>query len=333
MQSIKDVDTTGKKVIVRADFDVPTENGIVTEKLRIEKSIPTLKLLRQRKNPLVIISHLGRPENQDPNLSLKIVLPILEELLGESVSFQENFETNPSRDIVLLENLRYYPQEEENDFEFARKLASFGDVFVNECFSVAHRKHASVATLPTLLPAAAGLELSREIAELEKIFKSPERPLVAIIGGAKLETKLPAITNMAKVADKVLVGGKLMFEINKTNLPENVLIALDDIDQKDIGPKTLEMFKIEIEKAKMIVWNGPMGLFEEEKYEVGTRSLAKIIAASNGYSIVGGGDTVAALNKENLLSEIDFVSVGGGAMLEFLEGKHLPALEALDYYK
>lgn len=332
MVSVTQAPFGGKRFIVRADFDVPLENGKIEETLRIEKSIPTLKYIGEKNSPLFIISHLGRPEGRDPNFSLKIVLPKLEELLGEKIAFQEDLDNPVSGDVVLLENLRYWPEEEKNDLNFAKKLASFGDYYVDECFSVAHRDHASVAVLPKLLPSFAGLELFKEVTELEKIFKNPARPLVAIIGGAKLETKLPAITNMAKVCDKVLVGGKLMFEINKTTISSNVVIAVDDIDQKDIGPETLKLFGSEIARAKMIVWNGPMGLFEEEKYEVGTRELAKLIAASSGYSIVGGGDTVAALNKEGILDQIDFVSVGGGAMLEFLEGKKLPALVALDYY-
>lgn len=332
MLSVKKAPVDGKTVIVRADFDVPIENGKITETLRIEKSIPTLKYLREKNCPLFIISHLGRPEGRDPEYSLKIVLPELEKLLGEKILFQEDLKQKISGNIILLENLRYWKEEEANDLEFAKKLASFGEFYVDECFSVAHRNHASVAILPTLLPSAAGIELFQEVSELEKIFKAPQHPLVAIIGGAKLETKLPAITNMARVSDKVLVGGKLMFEIDKSTIPGNVVVAIDDIDQKDIGPKTLELFKNEIEKAKMIVWNGPMGMFEEAKYELGTRELAKIVANSSGYSIVGGGDTIAALNKENMLDNIDFVSVGGGAMLEFLEGKKLPALVALGYY-
>lgn len=332
MVSVKDAPVAGKTTIVRADFDVPLENGKITETFRIEKSIATLKFLREKNCPLFIISHLGRPEGRDTNYSLRIVLPELERLLGEKVLLQENLDQKAKGEIVLLENLRFWPEEEANDAEFAKKLASFGDFYVNECFSVAHRNHASVAILPTLLPNAFGIELFQEITELEKIFKNPKHPLIAIIGGAKLETKLPAITSMAKVADKVLVGGKLMFEIDKAKIAPNILVAIDDIDQKDIGLKTLEIFGNEIRNAQMIVWNGPMGMFEDEKYEKGTRELAKIIAGASGYSIVGGGDTLAALKKENLLEQVDFVSVGGGAMLEFLEGKELPALKALGYY-
>lgn len=332
MKSVKDALVSGKRVIVRADFDVPIENGQIKETLRIEKSLPTIKSLLENGASLFIISHLGRPEGKDESLSLRLVLPTLEKLLGEKIDFQERLEDKVDGKIVLLENLRYWEGEEGNDLNFAKQLADFGEVYVDECFSVAHRNHASVALLPTLLPSFAGLELFKEVTELGKIYKNPERPLLAIIGGAKIETKMPAINNMAKVADKVLVGGKLMFEIDKNSLASNVIVAIDDVDQKDIGEETLKLFGREISAAKMIVWNGPMGLFEEEKYELGTRELAKLIAKSSAYSIVGGGDTVAALDKEKILDQIDFVSVGGGAMLEFLEGKKLPALLALGYY-
>jgi 3-phosphoglycerate kinase len=304
----------------------------VKDQTRIEKNLNTLKLLLEKQAKLFIISHLGRPENRDPDLSLRIVQPILENMLGKRVVFQQDLENPQNGEIVLLENLRYWSEEENNDRSFAQKLASFGEVFVFECFSVAHRRHASVATLPTLLPNFAGLEFEKEIAELGKIFENRKHPLIAIIGGAKIETKLPAITNLAKVADKVLVGGKLMFEIDKTNLPENVVVATDDIDTKDIGEKTLEIFAQEILKAKMVVWNGPMGKYEEEKFRKGTLRLAEMVGESSAYKIVGGGDTISALGELKLLDKMDFVSVGGGAMLEFLSGNKLPALEALGYY-
>ncbi len=332
MRSVAEAGVAGKKVIVRCDFDVSVEAGIITEDIRIRKSSETLKFLLGKGARLFLISHLGRPENKDPQLSLEIVLPLLTQLLGREVDFQEGLNNQMSGEVVLLENLRYWPEEEADDENFAQKLANFGEVYVNECFSVAHRAHASVDRLPRLLPSYAGLELFREVSELERIFKNPEHPLLAIIGGAKIETKLPAINNVAKVADSVLVAGKLMFEIDKRGLPANVVVASDDIDKKDIGPESLRFFREKIGQAKMIVWNGPVGLFEEEKYQVGTRELAKSIAASSAYSIVGGGDTLAELDKEGLLDKIDFVSVGGGAMLEFLSGKELPALKALDYY-
>ncbi len=333
MKFLKEESITAKKVIVRGDLDVPLENGQIEDATRIEKTVGTLKNLLNNQNQIFLISHVGRPKGRDQNFSFKLLLPKLEELLGEKVAFKEDFDQPAEGKIVLLENLRFWPEEEANDPEFAKKLASFGEIYVNECFSVAHRNHASVAFLPTFLPCYAGLELGMEVTELQKILENPERPLVAIIGGAKLETKLPAITNLAKVADKVLVGGRLMFELGETTLPENVLVATDNIDQKDIGPESVELFKKEIDKAKMIVWNGPLGLFEEKEYSLGTKKVAKMVADSVAYSLVGGGDTIAALKEIGMLDKVDFVSVGGGAMLEFLEGKKLPALVALGFYR
>jgi len=323
----------GKTVIVRCDFDVAVNKGKISEDIRIRKSAETLKYLLSKKAKLFLISHLGRPSHKEKSLSLKIVLPLLKELLGKEISFQETLEEKVEGEIILLENLRFWPEEEANDEDFAKKIAKFGEVFVFECFSVAHRRHASVSQLGKLLPSFAGLEFFKEVKELERIFKHPQHPLLVIIGGAKIETKLPVIVNVAKVADKVLVGGKLMFEINQHNLPANVEVAKDHIDQKDLGQQSLKEFKKEIEKAAMIVWNGPLGKFEEERYQKGTREIARAVATSKGYSIVGGGDTLSALNKENLLKSVDFVSVGGGAMLEFLSGNKLPALEVLNYYK
>lgn len=333
MQFIKDQNISGKKVIVRGDLDVPLENSLITDTTRIEKTVETLKFLLDSGNQIFLISHVGRPVGNDPNFSFKLVLPKLQELLGQRILFQETLEQKVDGKIVLLENLRFWPQEEDNDLEFAKKLASFGEIYVNECFSVAHRNHASVATLPTLLPSYAGLELGLEVEELQKIFQKPEHPLIAIIGGAKLETKLPAIVNLAKIADKVLVGGKLMFEIGQTTLPNNVIVAVDSVDKKDIGANSLELFGKEIDQAKMIIWNGPMGIFEEEKYALGTKKLAEMVANSSAYSLVGGGDTISALKEIGMLDKVNFVSVGGGAMLEFLEGKKLPALAALGFYE
>lgn len=332
MRSVVEAEVSGKTVIVRCDFDVAVSSGKITEDIRIRKSAETLKYLLGKGARLFLIAHLGRPENKDPNLSLKLVIPLLRELLGRDIVFQETLADEKIGEVVMLENLRYWPEEEANSETFAKALANFGDLYIFECFSVAHRLHASVDKLPKLLPCYAGLELFKEVGEMEKIFKSPQRPLVALIGGAKIETKLPAIINIAKVADKVLVGGKLMFEVDKQNLPSNVEVASDSVDHKDIGPTSLANFKKEIAGAKMIVWNGPVGMFEDEKYQSGTREVARAIAASNGYSIVGGGDTLSALDKEDLLDKVDFVSVGGGAMLEFLSGRRLPALEALEYY-
>ena len=330
MRSIKDADISKKRIIVRCDFDVPVENGKIQDYSRIRNTIPTLKLLPDRDASLLLISHLGRPKGSDPALSLLLVKDELAKNLNEEITFQKKLEVEKAAKINLLENLRFYPEEESNKQAFSQKLASFGNVYVNECFATSHRSHASIVGIPKILPAYAGLNFMKEIEELNKVLKNPNRPLVAIIGGAKLETKLPVIYNLAKVADKVLVGGKLMFEVERRALPENVIIAHDDVDTKDIGEKSIELFKESILGAKMIVWNGPMGVFEDPRYIKGTKDLANIVIESGGYSVVGGGDTISSLNKLGLVDKIDFVSTGGGAMLEFLAGKTLPGIEALE---
>ncbi|OGY25507.1 MAG: hypothetical protein A2Z11_03715 [Candidatus Woykebacteria bacterium RBG_16_43_9] len=330
MKLVKDAEVSGKRVIVRCDFDVPIKSGTIQDDSRIKNTIPTLKLLLEKGVPLILISHIDRPKGPDPSLSLKPVKEQLEKSLGEEIAFQENLEVDSKAKINLLENLRFWPQEEGNDENFSKKLSTLGDIFVNECFATAHRSHASVVGIPKFLPAYAGLNLSRELEELNKILDHPSRPLVAIIGGAKIETKLPAIFNLAKAADKILVGGKLMFEVERRSLPENVVVAHDDVDTKDIGSGSAKMFHDIISEAKMIVWNGPMGVFEEDKYMVGTKEVANSVVEANAYSVVGGGDTISALNKLELLSKINFVSTGGGAMLELLAGKTLPGLKVLE---
>ena len=332
MKSIKEADVSGKRVIVRCDFDVPVNDGKIGDDTRINDSIPTLKYLLGKGAKLFLISKIGRPKFRDPSLSFKLILPKVSEKLGKEVVLKENVEGDSSEEVILLENIRFWPEEKKNDLEFGKKLASFGDIYVNECFATSHRTDASIVGIPKILPAFAGLNLIKEVNELGKILKDHEKPLVAIVGGAKLETKLPAINNLAKVSDRVLVGGRLMFEVERQTLPDNVVIAPDDLDQKDIGPKSVDSFRKIIQKAKTIVWNGPMGVFEEEKYSEGTKQIAEAVALADAHTIIGGGDTVAAVDKYNLLGKIDYVSTGGGAMLDFLSGKKLPGLIALGYY-
>ena len=330
MKSVAEAPASGKRIIVRCDFDVPVEGGTVVDESRVKKTLGTLRFLLDEKAKLVLIAHIGRPEKPDKGLSLVLVKKTLEGSLKREVSFQDKLAINERAPINLLENLRFWPEEEENNRDFAKKLASFGEAYVNECFATSHRSHASIVSIAKFLPSFAGFNLIKEIEELGKILQSPARPLVAIIGGAKLETKLPVIYNLAKVADRVLVGGRLMFEADRRSLPENVVVAHDDIDAKDIGEGSVQIFREVIKQAKMIVWNGPMGVFEEPKYINGTRQLANSVIASGGYSVVGGGDTISALNKFGLTDKIDFISTGGGAMLEFLAGKTLPGIEALN---
>lgn len=333
MKTVKDLDLDlVELVVVRCDFDVPIQSGHITEDIRIRANLETLRFLRQKGIKLFLISHLGRPQGRDPDLSLKIILPQLETFLSEEVVFQENLDKKEIGDIVLLENLRFWKEEESNDPLFAKKLASFGMAYVNECFSDSHRAHASIETITQFLPGYAGLNLEKEVTNLDKILASTDHPSVAIIGGAKIETKLPAITNLAKIVDKVLVGGKLMFEAKNANLPSNVILARDHFETKDIGSGAIKVFQEEIASARLIVWNGPMGLFEEEKYLAGTRAIAQAVVDSKAFSVIGGGDTISALDKLGLLSKINFTSMGGGAMLTLLAGKHLPGLAALGAY-
>ena len=330
MRSIEDADVSGKRVVVRCDFDVPIKNGEIEDDTRIDNNIPTLKYLLEKGAKLFLISKLGRPKSKDPNLSLKHVIGAVSQKLSREVKFKEDLDENIPGDVTLLENLRFWPEEEAGDLEFSKKLASFGQLYVNECFATSHRTDASFVGIPKYLPSYAGLNLIKEIEELKKMLEHPARPLVSIIGGAKIETKMPVIDNLAKVSDTVLVGGKLMFEVDLAYLPENVLVAHDNVDKKDIGPKSAKMFREYIAEAKTVIWNGPMGVFEEEKYLEGTKQLAQAVASSDCYSVIGGGDTIAALDKLRLIDKIDFVSSGGGAMLEFLAGKELPGIKALE---
>lgn len=323
-------DLKGKKVLLRTDFDVPMVEGKIEDKTRIRSALPSINHLLNSEASVLIISHNGRPKGHDNNLSLKPVAVFLQQELGRNVKFLTDFAQSDFSDLNIFENIRFWKEEEENDVDFAKQIASFGDFYVNEAFAVSHRSHASIVGIPKLIPAFAGLHLEEELKELSQILKSPKRPLVSIIGGAKIETKLPSILNLAKVSDKVLVGGRLMFEV-KENLPGNVLVAKDHVEGKDLGEDSIKIFRAEISKANMIVWNGPMGIFEEEKFSRGTREIAQAIANSSAYSIVGGGDSISALNKFELLDKMSYVSMGGGAMLEFLAGKKLPGLEALGY--
>jgi len=322
--------TQGKNVLLRVDFNVSIEGGKVQDETRVTAVIPTIKLLLDKKSKVILLSHLGRPQGVDKTLSLKPIKEVLETLIGQKVNFFDNLEEKNFTSLNLLENLRFWPEEEANDLKFAKKLASLGEVYVNDAFPVSHRADASIVGIPQFLPSFAGLRLEEEVKQLTQILKQPKNPLVAIIGGAKIETKLPAITNLARIADKVLVGGRLMFEIQKEKLEPNIVLASDDIDTKDIGKESIENFSQIISEAGEIIWNGPLGLFEQEKYAVGTKAIAQAIIDSGAYSIVGGGETIAALNKFGFLDKMGYVSTGGGAMLEFLAGKKLPGLEALE---
>jgi len=329
MKSVKEASVSGKRTLVWTDLDVPVENGTVVDNTRLKTAAQTLNYLRKRGASILMLGHLGRPRGKEPFLSLKPVAKSLGEILESEVELLEEIKI-PSSNLAMLENIRFWPGEEAKDPSFARETAKLGQIYVNDCFSTSHHAGSTMLYLPKLLPSYAGIVVEREVEELSKIIRNPLRPLVAIIGGAKLETKLPAIFNLAVVADKVLVGGKLMFEVERGALPENVVVAHDNIDTKDIGFLSIKLFKELISKARMVVWNGPMGMFEDDKYMNGTREMAVSVVESKSYSVVGGGDTIAALNKFGLTAKISYVSTGGGAMLEFLAGKKLPGLEALE---
>jgi phosphoglycerate kinase len=332
------LDVSAKRVFLRADLDVPlpnsndqTPDSNTEVSTRLTNIKPTIEYLLGRGAKQVIIAgHVGRPKGPDPKLSTRHLIGQLRKILSRDVEFLESFESVQMSQVLLFENLRFWAGEVENDFEFAKDLARLVDVYVNDAFGNSHRNHASMVALPSMLPHAAGLHLQKEIDELTRILVNPDRPLVAIVGGAKIETKIPVISNLSKIAQTVLVGGELPIEINKTGqkFAENVIVATLMENQKDISSESQSRFVEIINGAKTVIWNGPMGLFEEGHVD-GTLAVARAIAESGAYSVIGGGDSTQFLGKEGLLSNFSFVSAGGGAMLEFLSGKKLPGLEAL----
>jgi len=391
--SIRDLELSGKRVFIRADFNVPLANGKVGDDTRIRATLPTLKLAIDRGARLVIASHLGRPKGKpESKYSLAPVAERLKELLGKPVIFASDCvgEQAESRskalkngNVLLLENLRFHPEEEQNNEGFSRQLAALCDgIFVNDAFGSAHRAHASVVGITRFVrQAAAGLLMEQELEYLGKALTNPEHPFVAILGGAKVSDKIEVIENLIKIADTLLIGGamaytffrakglttgKSLVEEDKTDLALTLLgeavergcrivLPVDHILARsteegaqtqltgtegtpsdwmglDIGPKTIELFRKEIAKARTIVWNGPLGMFEKPVFARGTLEMARAIAdaTTNGAtSIVGGGDSVAAVEQAGLADRISHISTGGGASLEFLAGRKLPGVEAL----
>ena len=391
--SIRDLELSGKRVFMRVDFNVPLENGQVSDDTRIRETLPTLKLARERGARLVLASHLGRPKGKaEPKYSLRPVASKLVDLLGVSVEFaadcvgaeaEAKSRALADGSILLLENVRYHPEEEANDEEFSRQLAALCDgLFVCDAFGSAHRAHASVVGITRFVrQSAAGLLMERELAYLGKTLSAPERPFVAVLGGAKVSDKIEVVENLMKIADAMLIGGgmaytffkargiavgKSIVEADKIELASRVLseaqrrcfrlllpadhvVAAEfraDAQKRtvpvgempdgwmglDIGPRTVERFSAEISAAKTIVWNGPMGVFEMLAFANGTLEIAKAVAAATSRgatSIVGGGDSVAAVQQAGLAGKVSHISTGGGASLEFLAGKKLPGVEAL----
>jgi phosphoglycerate kinase len=341
-RSVREADVDGTRVLVRVDFNVPLENGRVADDTRIRAALPTLGLLLERgAAELVLCSHLGRPKGEDPAFSVRPVEDRLRELL-------------PDERIRLLENTRFNPGETKNDPGFARELAAHGDLYVDDAFGAAHRAHASTVGVAELLPAYAGLLLLRELEELGALLESPERPFVAVVGGAKVEDKVGVLRSLAERADTLLVGGKMAEDIRgadeyadlEAELPTDVvaastfeenaesrLTAADEVPDGwlglDIGPETRRVFTERIAGAKTVFWNGPMGVFEWPRFAEGTKAVAEAVAGASAHTVVGGGDSVRAVHELGVADRIDWVSTGGGASLELLEGKELPGVAAI----
>jgi phosphoglycerate kinase len=391
--TIKDLDLRGKRVFLRVDFNVPLKDGVVTDDTRIRETLPTLKLAIEKGGRLVLASHLGRPKGgPDSKYSLLPAARKLEELLGKPVVFgldcvgpgvESQSKALVDGEVLVLENVRFHPEEEKNDEAFSKQLAALCDgLFVCDAFGSAHRAHASVVGITKFVQqSAAGLLMEKELAYLGKAVSNPSRPFVAILGGAKVSDKIEVVENLMKIADAMLIGGgmaytflkaqglpigKSLVEIDKINLAKKILadakarnfkfllptdhvtapefkadapattgsVAVTPTDQMglDIGPKTIAAYAAEIAKAKTIVWNGPMGVFEMPAFAKGTLEVAKAVAASTlsgATSIVGGGDSVAAVHQSGVAEKISHISTGGGASLEFLGGRKLPGVEAL----
>ena len=389
-KTFKDIDVTGKKVLVRVDFNVPLdETGKILDDTRIRAALPTINYLIRQGAKIILVSHLGRPNGMvNPRFSLAPVAKRLQELLKKPVKMALDTIGESAKkltaemvagDVVMLENVRFHKEEEENDDMFARDLASLADVYVNDAFGTAHRAHASTAGVARYLPSVAGFLLCEEIVSLSKAATEPTPPFVVILGGAKISDKIGVIGKLLKKANVLLIGGamaytfiaarggnlgmsryesdklgvakKIMEEAEKLNvkllLPVDI-VASDEFQPSakgkvvdamnipegyqgmDIGPKTIKLFKKEIKKAKTIVWNGPLGVYEFKKFRKGTKKIAKAVAKSDAHSVIGGGDSVAAITELGYASKVTHLSTGGGATLKFLEGSVLPGVEVLE---
>ncbi|MFL5970711.1 MAG: phosphoglycerate kinase [Gaiellaceae bacterium] len=340
-RSVREADIAGKRVLVRADLNVPLEDGRVADDTRIRASLPTLRLLLDSDaRRVTVCSHLGRPKGEDPELSMKPVAARVHELLSDER-------------VDLLENTRFHAGETKNDPAFAQELADGSDLFVEDAFGSVHRAHASTVGVAQLLPAYAGLLLERELTELGKLLGDVEHPFVLISGGAKVDDKLGVLQNLGGKADTVLVGGKMAEQLRDENpLPFDVVlptdvVAADTFDAHaetrvtaydslpdgwlglDIGPQTRETFARHIGEARTIFWNGPMGVFEWPAFGEGTKAVAEAVAKADAYSVVGGADSARALNELGLDDEVSWLSTGGGAALELLEGKELPGVTVI----
>lgn len=345
LRSIETADCSNQSVLVRVDFNIEQSNiAEIQEHFRLDIAKKTIDLIASAPGvKIALLTHFGRPNGQpETAYSVEQLLPAVERALGRKVVFvpdciggrvTEALRNLSVGQVLLLENVRFYPGEEENDESFAQQLAEPFTVFVNEAFSVCHRAHASVDAITRLRPSYAGLRLMCEVTELDRVRLFPKHPAVAIIGGAKIETKLPLISALEQNYDAVLIGGKIANEAldQKLVFSEKVLLPndFDSSARLDIGPQTIAYYAQIISKAQTIVWNGPMGKFEEKPYDIGTEAILHAILESQAYVVIGGGESLAVLEQANVIQKIGFVSAGGGAMLEYLGGKHLPGIVAL----
>ncbi|WP_082233422.1 phosphoglycerate kinase [Halobacillus massiliensis] len=388
-KTIRDVEVSGKTVFCRVDFNVPMNDGNVTDDTRIKAALPTIKHLAGNGAKVILASHLGRPKGEAvEELRLDPVAERLSNLLGQTVTKTDEVAGEEvtkaiseleDGEILLIENVRFHPGEEKNDDELAKAFAKMADLYVNDAFGAAHRAHASTAGVAEYIPAVAGFLMEKEINVLSQALSNPERPFTAIIGGAKVKDKIGVIDNLIDKVDHLIIGGGLAYtfvkaqghEIGKSLLeedkidlakeymkkaeekgidfvmPEDVIVADDfsdsantkevaidsipsDWEALDIGPKTREKYANIIKESKLIIWNGPMGVFELETFANGTKEVAKALSETNGYSVIGGGDSAAAVEKFGYADAMDHVSTGGGASLEFMEGKELPGVALLN---
>ncbi|MDD6920082.1 MAG: phosphoglycerate kinase [Eubacteriales bacterium] len=389
-KTVRDIDVSGKRVIVRCDFNVPMKEGKITDDTRITAALPTIKYLVENNAKVIIMSHMGRPKGR-PNMefTLKPVAVRLSELIGQDVKFNSSESVVDDEikkvvsklkdgEVMLLENTRFRKEETDNDEEFSKELASLADIFVNDAFGTAHRAHASTAGIAAYLPSVSGFLIENEIKYLGQAVENPKRPLLAIMGGAKVGDKILLIKNLLSKVDSLIIGGGMAYtfikaqryEIGKSLLDADnielakelmelakknnvkMLIPVDtacakefsnDSEKKtvditdipadmmgmDIGDKTVALFEEEIAKANTIVWNGPMGVFEMPNFENGTRKIAEALAKSDAITIIGGGDSAAAVNQFGLSDKMTHISTGGGASMEYLEGKVLPGIDVL----